>query len=74
MRIVLNIALIVGLVVAAPVVGLFVSVGAYLVVHFIVLGVRPVVFAVAVALGVSLVMYGFFGLILGVEMRNAWLV
>jgi hypothetical protein len=74
MRTALNIALVTALVIAAPVVGLFVSVGVYLLIHFILLGVRPIAYAVAVAIGVTLVMYGFFGLILGIEMRNAWLV
>lgn len=74
MRTVINIALLTAFVVAAPRLGLFTSAGIYLAVHFLFLGIRPIVLALGAAVAATLVMYGFFGLILGVEMRGALLV
>lgn len=74
MKTVVNIALLTALVLAAPRLGLFTSAGIYLAAHFLFLGIRPVALALGVAVAATLVMYGFFGLILGVEMRGALLV
>lgn len=72
MKTALNVALIAGLIVSAPYVGLYASVGLYLLIHMIVLNIRPVV-AASVAAASTLVMYGFFGMLLGVEMRGVLL-
>lgn len=74
MRTVVNIALLTAYVVAVPRLGLFTATGIYLVVHFLFLGIRPVGLALGAAVVATLVMYGFFGLILGVEMRGALLI
>lgn len=69
-----NIALLTAFVVSAQWLGLFTSAGLYLAAHFLFLGIRPVALALGAAVIATLVMYGFFGLILGVEMRGALLV
>jgi hypothetical protein len=72
-RLALNVGLIAAFAFAAQVVGLFVSAAAYLAVHMLALGVRPAL-ALPVAAGAALALYAFFGLLLGVEMRGAWLL
>lgn len=73
MRTAANIAIIGIFALAAQRLGLFVSSGLYLAAHMLFLGVRPGL-AVAVALGATLVIWAFFGFLLGVEMRDAWLI
>ena len=74
MRTAVNIGLIVGCIVIIPFLGLFTTVGIYLAIHMIFLGVRPLTLVVAVAAGSVLVMYGFFGVLLGVELSGTLFV
>lgn len=74
MKVAINIAMVAALIIAAPYLGLFVTTGVYLAAHMTLLGVRPLGLTLAVAAGVTLVLYCFFGLLLGVEMRGALLV
>ena len=74
MRTAINIALIIGCIVLIPYLGLFTTIGVYLAVHMYFLGVRPLPFVAVVAIGSVLVMYGFFGLLLGVELSGTLLV
>lgn len=74
MRTAINIALLTAFVVAVPILGLFSSALVYMAVHFLFLGIRPVPLALGAAVAATAVMYVFFGLILGVEMRGALLV
>lgn len=74
MRTVISIALILAYAGLVPVVGLFTTTGAYLAVHMLYLGVRPVPLVLCITAGAVAVMYGFFGYLLGVEMNGAWLI
>ena len=74
MRTPVNIALLVGCIIIIPYLGLFTTVGIYLAVHMYFLGVRPIALVGLVALGTVLVMYGFFGMLLGVSLSGALLV
>lgn len=74
MRTAVNIGFIVGCIVIIPFLGLFTTVGIYLAIHMIFLGVRPLTLVVAVAAGSVLVMYGFFGVLLGVELSGTLFV
>jgi len=74
MRTAVNIGLIVGCIVIIPFLGLFTTVGIYLAIHMIFLGVRPLTLVVAVAAGSVLVMYGFFGVLLGVQLSGTLFV
>jgi hypothetical protein len=74
MRTAVNIALIVGCIVIIPFLGLFTTVGIYLAIHMFFLGVRPLTLVVVVAAGSVLVMYGFFGVLLGVELSGTLFV
>ena len=71
MRIVINIGLIIAYVIIVPNLGLFTTTGIYLAIHMLFLGVRPIALALAVAVGAVVVMYGFFGLLLGINMPDA---
>ena len=71
MRTVINIGLIITYVIIVPNLGLFTTTGIYLTVHMLFLGVRPIGLALAVAVGAVVVMYGFFGLLLGINMPDA---
>ncbi|KKL98761.1 hypothetical protein LCGC14_1821190 [marine sediment metagenome] len=72
-RIAINVALVTGLVVITPVLGLFASAAIYLLCHMLFLGIRPLWLAMLIAAGCTLVLYGFFGGLLGVEISDAWL-
>ena len=74
MRTAINIGLIVACIIIIPFLGLFTTVGLYLAVHMFFLGVRPVSLVVFTAAGAVLVMYCFFGLLLGVQFPNTLLV
>jgi len=74
MRTAINIALLISCIVIIPYLGLFTTVGIYLAVHMFFLGIRPLSLVAVVAVGLVLVMYGFFGVLLGVEMSGALLV
>ncbi len=74
MRIAVNIGLLVGCIVVIPFLGLFTTVGIYLAIHMYFLGVRPLPLVAAVAVGSVLVMYGFFGILLGVTYSGALFV
>lgn len=74
MRTGVNIALIVSCILIIPYLGLFTTVGIYLALHMSFLGVRPFSLVALVTVGAVLVMYGFFGILLGVEMSGALLV
>lgn len=74
MRTAINIGLLVICIVAIPYLGLFTTVGVYLVIHMLYLGVRPIALVVLTAVGSVLVMYGFFGLLLGVDMSGTLFV
>lgn len=74
MRTAVNIILLVCCIITIPFLGLFTTVGIYLAVHMSFLGIRPFVLVGLVALGSILVMYGFFGLLLGVRLSGALLV
>lgn len=70
----INILLITALIVAAPIIGLFVSAGVYLLAHMIYLGIRPLWLALVCAVAGTAVIYAFFGLALGVSISGAMLV
>ncbi|MEJ2134877.1 MAG: hypothetical protein P8X86_06475 [Desulfofustis sp.] len=74
MRTTVNIVLLVCCIITIPYLGLFTTVGIYLAAHMFFLGVRPIALVGLVALGSVLVMYGFFGLLLGVRLSGALLV
>jgi hypothetical protein len=74
MKTAINITLIVLCIVAIPYLGLFTTVGIYLAVHMFYLGIRPVLLVAVVAIGTTLVMYGFFGILLGVQMSESLLI
>lgn len=74
MRTAVNIALIIGCIVIIPYLGLFTTVGIYLAVHMYFLGIRPIALVAAVAFGSVLVMYGFFGVLLGVSLTGTLFV
>ena len=74
MRTAVNIALLIGCIVIIPYLGLFTTVGIYLAIHMYFLGVRPVPLVAAVAVCSVLVMYGFFGILLGVSLPGALFV
>lgn len=70
MRTAVNIALLVGCLIVIPYLGLFTTVGIYLAIHMYFLGVRPLALVAVVAVGSVLVMYGFFGVLLGVSLSG----
>lgn len=70
MRTAVNIGLIIAYVIVVPHLGLFTTTGIYLTLHMLFLGIRPVGLAVAVAVGAVAVMYGFFGILLGINMPD----
>ncbi len=74
MKTTINIALIVICIVIIPYLGLFTTVGIYLAIHMFFLGVRPLSLVSLVAVGVTLVMYGFFGILLGVGISGSLLI
>ena len=74
MRTAINIALLVICIITIPYLGLFTTVGIYLGMHMFFLGVRPVALVVGVAAGSILVMYGFFGVLLGVGLSGTLFV
>ena len=74
MRIAINIILLVCCIIAVPYLGLFSTVGIYLAVHMYFLGVRPIPLVGLVAFCSILVMYSFFGLLLGVRLSGTLLV
>jgi len=74
MKTAINITLIVICIVIIPYLGLFTTVGIYLALHMFYLGIRPISLVAMVAVGATLVMYGFFGVLLGVEMSGALLI
>jgi len=74
MRTAVNLGLIVSCIVIIPFLGLFTTVGIYLAIHMFFLGVRPLTLVVVVAAGSVLVMYGFFGVLLGVEFSGTLFV
>ena len=74
MRIAINIILLVCCIIAVPYLGLFSTVGIYLAVHMYFLGVRPIPLVGLVAFCSILVMYCFFGLLLGVRLSGTLLV
>lgn len=74
MRTAVNIVLLVVCIITIPFLGLYTTVGVYLGVHMFYLGVRPIALVGVVAVGAVLVMYGFFGLLLGVQFSGALLV
>lgn len=74
MRTAVNIVLLVVCIITIPYLGLFSTVGIYLAVHMYFLGVRPVPLIGLVTVGAVLVMYGFFGVILGVRFSGALLI
>ena len=74
MKTAVNITLIVLCIVVIPYLGLFTTVGIYLAVHMFYLGIRPLPLVAVVAIGATLVMYGFFGILLGVEMSGSLLI
>ena len=71
MRSAINIALLVCCIVIIPFLGLFTTVGIYLCIHMFILGVRPVSLIAGVTIMSVLVMYSFFGLLLGVQYSGA---
>ncbi len=73
-RVLINVALVTGLVLAAPVLGLFTSAALYLLAHMLYLGIRPLWLAVLIAAGCTLVLYGFFGGLLGVSISDVLLI
>ena len=74
MRTAVNIALIISCIILIPYLGLFTTVGIYLAIHMYFLGVRPFSLVAVVAVGAVVVMYGFFGLLLGVQLSGTLLV
>ena len=74
MKTAVNITLIVLCIVVIPYLGLFTTVGIYLAVHMFYLGIRPLPLVAVVSIGATLVMYGFFGILLGVEMSGSLLI
>ena len=74
MRTAINIALLITCIIVIPYLGLFTTVGIYLAIHMFFLGVRPLSLVVVTTVGLVLVMYGFFGILLGVELSGALLV
>jgi len=74
MRTTVNIVLLVVCIITIPFLGLYTTVGVYLGLHMIYLGVRPIALVGTVAIGAVLVMYGFFGILLGVQFPGALLV
>ena len=74
MRIAVNIILLVICIITIPYLGLFTTVGIYLGIHMFYLGVRPIALVGLVAIGSVLVMYGFFGLLLGVQFSGTLLI
>lgn len=74
LRTAINIALLVSCIVVIPYLGLFTTVGIYLAIHMFFLGVRPLPLVVVVAVGSVLVMYGFFGVLLGVQLSGTLFV
>jgi hypothetical protein len=73
-RVLINIGLVTGLVLAAPVLGLFTSAALYLMAHMLFLGVRPLWLAALIAGGATLVLYAFFGGLLGVSIPGVLLI
>lgn len=74
MRTAVNIALLIICIIAIPYLGLFATVGIYLFAHMFFLGIRPIALVGLVAIGAVLVMYGFFGLLLGVQFSGTLLI
>jgi hypothetical protein len=74
MRTAANVVLLVICIITIPHLGLYTTVGLYLGVHMLFLGVRPIVLVGVVTIGTVLVMYGFFGLLLGVQFSGALLI
>lgn len=74
MRTAINIGLLVCCIVIIPFLGLFTTVGIYLAIHMYFLGIRPISRVAIVAVGAVLVMYGFFGVLLGVDLAGVLLV
>lgn len=74
MRTAVNIVLLVICIITIPYLGLYTTVGLYLGVHMFFLGVRPLVLVGVVTIACVLVMYGFFGLLLGVQFSGALLI
>ena len=74
MRTAINIALLITCIIIIPYLGLFTTVGTYLAIHMCFLGVRPLSLLAVTTVGLVLVMYGFFGILLGVELSGALLV
>ncbi len=60
-------ALIIGFILAAHWIGLFTSAAIYLLTHMLYLGVRPVWLAAVCTAGITAMLYGFFGYLLGVS-------
>ncbi len=73
MRLMINVGLIVAYLCFVPILGLFTTTGIYLTLHMLYLGIRPLSLAMAVAAGGVLVLYGFFGLLLGISMPGSLL-
>ena len=74
MRTGINITLIIICIITIPYLGLFTTIGIYLAAHMFFLGVSPLVLVAAVSIGSILVMYGFFGMLLGVELSGTLFV
>ena len=74
MRTLINIALLITCIIIIPYLGLFTTVGIYLAIHMFFLGVRPLSLVAVTAAGLVLVMYGFFGILLGVKLSGTLLV
>ena len=74
MRTAINIALLITCIIIIPYLGLVTTVGIYLAIHMYFLGVRPLSLVAVTTVGLVLVMYGFFGVLLGVELSGALLV
>lgn len=70
-QIAFNTALITAFILAAPIAGLFVSAGVYLLAHMIYLGIRPLWLALVCAVAGTVTIYAFFGLALGVSISGA---
>ena len=71
MRTAINIALLIICIIIIPYLGLFTTVGIYLAIHMYFLGVRPLSLVAVTTVGLVLVMYGFFGVLLGVGLSGA---
>jgi len=74
MRTAINIGLLTICIIIIPYLGLFTTVGIYLAIHMYFLGIRPLSLVAVTTVGLVLVMYGFFGVLLGVTLSGTLLV